>query len=161
MNHLEADRIEVRRATIDDAAPISCVILASLRVSNAQDYSPEVIARIASNFGPAGVEALLEKRLVFVATERDRVVGTAGLDGQTVRSVFVAPEKQLKGIGRALMASVEREAKTAGVEVLTVPASVTAEPFYAKLGYLAVRDVFHGDERTIIMERRLGYVLAP
>jgi predicted N-acetyltransferase YhbS len=70
--------------------------------------------------------------------------------------VFVAPEKQFKGIGRALMGSVEKEAKTAGIEVLTVAASITAEPFYAKLGYEAVRDVFYGDERTIVMERRLG-----
>ena len=156
MNHPETDLVEIRRATVDDAAAISGVILASLRASNAQDYSPAVIARVAGNFGPAAVEALLQKRLVFVATERDRVVGTAGLDGQTVRSVFVAPGKQFMGIGRALMASVEKEAKTAGIEVLTVPASMTAEPFYAKLGYAAVREVLHGEERTILMERRLG-----
>jgi hypothetical protein len=39
--------------------------------------------------------------------------------------------------------------------MLTVPSSVTAEAFYARLGFKAVRDSYHGDERTIIMERPL------
>ena len=39
--------------------------------------------------------------------------------------------------------------------MLTVPSSVTAEPFYAKLGFRPVRDSYHGEERTIIMERPL------
>jgi len=34
--------------------------------------------------------------------------------------------------------------------------SITAEAFYAKLGFNAVRDSYHGDERTIIMERWLA-----
>jgi hypothetical protein len=40
--------------------------------------------------------------------------------------------------------------------LLTVPSSVTAEPFYARLGFKAVRDSYFGDERTIIMERALN-----
>jgi hypothetical protein len=38
---------------------------------------------------------------------------------------------------------------------LAVPSSVTAETFYAGLGFRAVRDSYYGDERTIIMERLL------
>lgn len=53
------------------------------------------------------------------------------------------------------MAEVEEAAWADGVKILTVPSSVTAEPFYSKLGFRAVRDSFHGDERTIIMERSL------
>jgi hypothetical protein len=43
-----------------------------------------------------------------------------------------------------------------GIDILSVPSSVTAEAFYAHLGFKAVRDAFHGDERTIIMECKLG-----
>ncbi len=39
--------------------------------------------------------------------------------------------------------------------MLTVPSSVTAEAFYGRLGYRAVRDSYHGEEPTIIMERAL------
>ena len=54
------------------------------------------------------------------------------------------------------MAEVERAALDRHVAVLAVPSSVTAEPFYAKLGFSPVRDSHHGEERTIVMERRLS-----
>jgi hypothetical protein len=38
---------------------------------------------------------------------------------------------------------------------VTVASSVTAESFYGRLGFTAVRDSYYGDERTIIMERSL------
>jgi GNAT superfamily N-acetyltransferase len=73
-----------------------------------------------------------------------------------VRTVFILPEYQGRGIGRALMARVELAAITANVAILAVPSSVTAEPFYAKLGFRAVRDSYHAEERTIVMERSLA-----
>ena len=53
------------------------------------------------------------------------------------------------------MAEVERTARERNIPLLTVPSSVTAEPFYARLGFKAVRDSYFGDERTITMERSL------
>ncbi len=53
------------------------------------------------------------------------------------------------------MSTVEQRAKALGIMTLHVPSSVTAERFYLKLGYSAVRETYHGEERTIVMERRL------
>jgi hypothetical protein len=53
------------------------------------------------------------------------------------------------------MSEVAQTARADGVVTLTVPSSVTAEPFYARLGFRAIRDSYHGDERTVIMERSL------
>ncbi len=92
---------------------------------------------------------------MFVAVVEESIVGTAGLDGEVVRTVFILPEYQGRGIGRALMAKVEVAAMANRVAILTVPSSITAEPFYAKLGFRAVRDSYHGEERTIVMERSL------
>src|SRR5689334_1086964 len=50
---------------------------------------------------------------------------------QIVRSVFVAPDVQARGIGRLLMAAIERAARERNIAVLAVPSSVTAETFYA------------------------------
>jgi N-acetylglutamate synthase-like GNAT family acetyltransferase len=153
---LNAMEIEIRRATEEDAESISRVILAALRKTNAKDYSPDTIARVEQSFSPSAVSALFRKRKVFAAVVHDTVVGTASLDGTAVRSVFVAPELHGRGIGKRLMAVVEQTARADGVDVLTVPSSVTAELFYAKLGFQAVRDSYYDDERTIIMERSLG-----
>lgn len=145
----------VRAATVDDAPAVSSVILKALRESNAKDYSPEVIARVEASFSPSALVNLFQQRQVFVALQDQQIAGTASLDGRAVRTMFVTPDLQRQGIGRRLMEAVEDAARKAGIEVLAVPSSVTAEQFYAKLGYKAVRDSFHGDERTIIMERVL------
>ena len=145
----------IRPAQDDDAADISAVIIRALRDTNAKDYTDEIIARVEQNFSPDAVLALMARRTVFVATIGNHVVGTASLDGSAVRTVFVAPDVQARGIGKLLMAEVERIARERDIQVLTVPSSVTAETFYARLGFKAVRDSYHGDERTIIMERPL------
>ena len=146
---------EVRAARDGDADEVSRVILWALRHTNAKDYPSHVIERIGLSFTPATILELIGKRWVFVAVTADRVVGTASLDGNVVRTVFVAPDMQRRGIGRLLMAEIDRAARRAGLHVLIVPSSVTAEGFYSWLGFQAVRDHYHGDERTIIMERYL------
>lgn len=146
---------QIRPAQPADAEGISRVIVSALRETNARDYSEAVVARVEQNFSPAAILDILARRLVFVAEVDQAVVGTASLDGRVVRSVFIDPAHQGRGIGRALMAEIERAATARGVTALAVPSSVTAEPFYAKLGFHPLRDSYHGDERTIVMERPL------
>ncbi|MEK9280148.1 MULTISPECIES: GNAT family N-acetyltransferase [unclassified Bradyrhizobium] len=146
----------IRPALEDDADEISAVILRALREANAKDYSDEIIERVERSFSPSAVLQLIGKRTVFVATIDSRLVGTASLDGSVVRTVFVAPDVHAQGIGRLLMAEIERTARERNISSLTVPSSVTAEPFYARLGFKAVRDSYYGDERTIVMERSLN-----
>jgi hypothetical protein len=50
---------------------------------------------------------------------------------------------------------IHATAASAGIAALRVPSSITAERFYATLGYQTVRDEFHGAERTVVMEKRL------
>lgn len=142
----------IRLAQAVDAPAISAVIIQSLRETNSRDYTPEIIARVEGSFAPPAVIELLKQRTVFVAELGERIVGTASLDQAVIRTVFVAPAVQGQGIGRQLMAAVMREAELRRVAVLTVPSSVTAEAFYARLGFKPVRDVWHGDERTIVMD---------
>jgi GNAT superfamily N-acetyltransferase len=146
---------QIRLATALDAAAISLVTIRSLRESNAQDYSSEVIARVEQTFSPQGILGLMAQRQVYVATVDQQVVATASLDKDVVRSVFVDPHYQGRGIGRQLMAVLHSTALSAGLDVLRVPSSITAEGFYLSLGYQKIRDEFHGDERTIIMHKRL------
>ncbi len=148
-------RRPIRPAREADAEAISRVIVQTLRLSNAADYPPQVIERVAANFDAAGVRGLLESRQVFVALDDERVVATASLASDVVRSVFVLPEMQGRGVGKALMRYIEGVARAAGVQLLRVPASLTAVPFYAALGYTVIREVVEGDERTQVMAREL------
>lgn len=145
----------IRNATCTDATAISEVIVATLRESNAQDYSSDIIKRVQQSFSPSAILALLTQRQVYVASIDGRLVATGSLDRNTVRSLFVDPAYQGKGIGRQLMTTIESVAAQSGLKLLRVPSSITAERFYLALGFLKVRDEFHGAERTIIMEKVL------
>lgn len=147
---------DIREAREDDADAISGVILAALRTSNSRDYPRDVIDRVERSFSPSAVVWLLKTRRVFVAIMSGWIVGTASLEGTTVRSVFVHPWRQRCGIGKRLMAEIEKVVREAGASVLTVPSSVTAQAFYAGLGFKLVGDSYFGEERTIIMECQLG-----
>jgi GNAT superfamily N-acetyltransferase len=146
-----------RIATSEDATAISRVVIGALRETNARDYTLAVIEQVEQSFSPQAILCLLTQRLVYVATIDDHVVATASLDQDVVRSVFVDPLHQGQGIGKQLMAMIQSAAVSRGVKLLRVPSSITAEGFYASLGFKKVRDEFHGAERTIIMEQWLAY----
>ena len=146
----------IRPALEHDADEISAVILRALRETNAKDYAAEIIQRLEGHFSPGAVSQLIGKRTVIVAAIGSRIVGTASLDGNVVRTVFVSPDVQALGIGKTLMAEIEGMARERHIPSLTLSSSITAEAFYARLGYKAVRDSYYGDERTIVMERSLN-----
>ncbi|QDL92061.1 GNAT family N-acetyltransferase [Paroceanicella profunda] len=148
--------IEIRRAGADDAAAASAVICAALRETLARAYPTEVIERAAGAFAPGPLAALFAARTAFVALRDGAVVGTASLEGTSVRSVFVSPALHRAGVGRRLMAAVEAEARARGIARLEVPAALPAVPFYTSLGYRPLREIHDGHETTLLMERRLG-----
>ncbi|MBM1191584.1 GNAT family N-acetyltransferase [Pseudomonas weihenstephanensis] len=145
----------IRNAMNADAPAISRIIIGTLRVSNAQDYSSEIINQVIQSFSPQAILRLLTQRQVIVATLESHIVATASLDQDVVRSVFVEPAYQGMGIGRQLMTKIQSIAITEGLNLLRVPSSITAEGFYASLGFKKIRDVFHESERTIIMSKTL------
>ncbi|WP_053119608.1 GNAT family N-acetyltransferase [Pseudomonas sp. P1.31] len=145
----------IRIAMNADAAVISQIIIGTLRESNAQDYSAEIINQVERSFSPQAILCLMTQRQVFVALLGNRIVATASLDHDVVRSVYVEPAYQGKGIGRQLMKSIQSSAIAEGRNLLRVPSSITAEGFYASLGFIKIRDAFHESERTIIMSKTL------
>ena len=145
----------IREAVKADALAISRLIIDTLRESNAQDYSSDVINQVELSFSPQAILRLLTQRKVFVAILKNQIIATAGLDQDVVRSVFVEPAYQGKGIGRQLMTRIQVIALSEGFNLLRVPSSVTAQGFYTSLGFKKIRDVFHQSERTIIMSKRL------
>jgi GNAT superfamily N-acetyltransferase len=150
-----SEELTIRNATIPDVDSMSELIIQTVRESNARDYTPAVIAEVTDNFSPERIAARMVGRKVFVACLDDEIVGTASLDGDKVRSVFVSPGQQGHGVGSALMHHVEDLAARLGLSRLEVPVSVTAEGFYRKLDYKHVRDEYRGEERIIVMEKML------
>ena len=87
-----AIQCEVPLACDDVAENVSRVILRAHRETNAKDDSRDIVERVALNFSSSAPLDSMRKRKVFVAVAERQIIGTAGLDGQVVRTVFVYPD---------------------------------------------------------------------
>lgn len=96
-------------------------------------------------YGPAEVEAVAEGSVsanVLVARDGERVVGfavssTGFLLGEYLRVIAVDPEYRREGVGRMLIAELERRAfeRAPNVYLCVSDFNAGARAFYASLGY--------------------------
>ncbi len=154
----------VRKATLDDRVAIEQLIAESARGLSREDYSERQIeAALATVFG-VDTNLILDGTY-FVAESSGRLLGCGGwsrrktlfggdqyagrdsseLDPQTepakIRAFFVHPERARQGIGRAILAACEREARAYGFRSLELMATLPGLKLYQSCGY-------EGDERV-------------
>jgi putative acetyltransferase len=110
----------------------------------ARDYPLSVI----DNWAPLPItDAVIER---FLANHDDEIRLIAEADGSAVgigailvaknelRACYVLPDAVRSGVGSAIVEEIERLARTHRLDHLQLESSVTAEPFYAALGYHVV-----------------------
>lgn len=98
---------------------------------------------------PLGSEVLADEDQAIhaIAVEDNEVLGVARMhesaekQGQ-VRCVATATAAQGKGIGKAIMAYLEEEAKTKGWTEIVLEARENAVPFYQAIGYTIVAESY-------------------
>ncbi|GIP37647.1 acetyltransferase [Paenibacillus sp. J31TS4] len=91
-----------------------------------------------------GVASASDRRLLSISRREQRGGPTAYLD-----RLYVHRLRQGEGIATALLAVLEQEARQGGAAVVTTEASLTAEAFFRRRGYMVVQRqlvVRHGVE---------------
>lgn len=156
MNRSSRHKIEIRRFGLEDAGKVSCLIRKTLSEVNSRDYPQDVIQFMCENYSPERILGKSLNRLMYVAVEDDRILGTVSLKDNTILALFVDPGFHGKGIGTELMRFIEGVARERGYESVSLPSSITAYGFYKKLGYKTVRDEYSRQYgKAIIMEKSL------
>lgn len=136
--------VRIRAAAADEADALTDLILRSKR-SNGYDDAFMDACRDELTVTP---EALME-RPHWIA-EDGVLLGCACLDvgerpgAAEVRTFFIDPRHQRKGVGRRLWRKIRDEARARGVEVLHLDADPFATPFYEKLGFRVVGETPSG-----------------
>ena len=98
-------------------------------------YLPELHTEEETRAFVRGV--LLPNGEVWVAEEAGRVIGFAGLEGDLVRHLWVRPEAQDRGVGRALLARA-KERRPRGLRLWVFQKNVGARRFYERHGFTLV-----------------------
>lgn len=104
--------------------------------------APDALTDLATMLADAGLPTadLAEAGRIFFRFDEDKLAGYGGLEGDGVdrllRSLVVVPDRRREGIGRAMLAALEREAAVLGVQRLHL-LTTTAEEFFKANGYVA------------------------
>ena len=166
----------LRKARHEDEAAIASVISASVRGLAVGYYDEkEIELSISSVFGVD--KDLIEDGTYFAVVDDDgKVVGCGGwsrrrtlygaskytasrddaflnpnIDVAKIRAFFVHPDAARQGIGRAILAACEAEARSAGFKSAEMMATLPGVPLYSACGYQQSErvDVPVGDGRNI------------
>jgi GNAT superfamily N-acetyltransferase len=136
-------RLELRKATLDDAAAVLEVRETSIRALAPAHYSFAEVELWLMERNAAGTLQRLARGLLWLGLRADRVVGFAcGVPGE-VESLFVRPAYQGFGFGKRLLAAAERASLAAGVAAIKVISTRNAAAFYRAQGYRHVAEVLH------------------
>jgi GNAT superfamily N-acetyltransferase len=133
--------ITIRGFENGDASDVSQLIIDNLMLVNSRDYGEEAARQLASFYSPQLLLEYAQNGNMYVAVEHSRIIGTAALDQDRVRNVFVRIDHHQQGIGKILMQHIEDIARQQGKVRLALRASVSAVVFYQKLGYAIVEEV--------------------
>ena len=135
-----SDALSIRPYQPSDAAALSALYEASVRVLGVRDYSPAQIEAWASQ-APSADE--LARRM---ADGRSRLVAVMGdvagfIDVETdghIDLLYVAAASAGQGVGRLLIETAEALAPLSGATRLYAEASETARPVFDKLGFSVI-----------------------
>jgi len=82
------------------------------------------------------LEEMIKNKSLFVAEENNQVVGCGGWLGESVKHMYVSPNKVKKGIGSTLLRVLEIDFKNRTKNsVIKAGVILYARPFYEKNGY--------------------------
>jgi len=129
--------VKIRRYNPGEESAIWNVYFAATHESNARDYHPDLIARWAPRDADiAQWRDRLAQKNPFVAIVGEEIVGMAEIEADGFIDYFyVHPGWQSKGIGKALLATLEGEAGKMGVKVISADVSITAKTFFLSQGF--------------------------
>ncbi|MBQ6595419.1 MAG: GNAT family N-acetyltransferase [Clostridia bacterium] len=151
----------IRRFAEGDAEAVSALIAATLRTSNRRDYTEAYLEDLILRMRPEDILRRAREQHFYVAEEAGAIVGCGSVgafrgreDESCLFTIFVRPEAQGRGLGRGIVERLERDPYFLRARRIEVPASLTAVPFYLKLGYVYVNGAEPDAERLIRMEKR-------
>lgn len=111
---------------------------------NIKDYDEDYLREYVKRYDSAALAAFADSPdcHFYVAHLAGELAGCGAVapaedkpNAQEIRSVYVRPDLEGKGIGRAIMAVLEADPAFLSARHVVVSASITAHPFYKKLGY--------------------------
>lgn len=126
-------------------------------------FSREVMEYFGQFHGDVNCLQVAIQGYTVVAEQNGCVIGTGSLIDDYILRVYVEPALQKQGIGKLIMAALEKIALARGEKKVKLRATEISENYYQKLGYVIIEknleSVENGKELVYyLMEKQIGQV---
>lgn len=145
--------MELRHAVAGDAEAVFALRRAAILAGCASCYPADSLQRwTGGTASPAFAEALAA--LGHVALQDGVLVASGMLDPTSgkIDAIFVDPAHMGQGLGRAMLAHLERLARAAGLERIHLDATLNAVAFYRTCGFAGNTRAWYRSPRGIALE---------
>lgn len=135
--------IIIRTISENDYPNVIQVIKKSNSESLGKIYPNELIQEFLKKYDLENFKKKAQTIQYFVAedTESKSILGVIGLKHNELRTFFVDPDFQGKGIGRKLYDFLEHEARKVGLHELILEGSPLGEPIYEHFGFKKIKTI--------------------
>jgi len=141
----EAAPLCLRRARFEDASALLRLIEESVEHGCREHYGAAQRRAVYLTYAETLFVDIVQPFDTIVAERDRRILGLAQLDprGGRLRALFVTGTLQGRGLGRILLAAVERLARARGLRALEGAMSMNAVEFYRRAGFAPRRGSEH------------------
>ena len=132
--------MEVRKAGPEDADEACGIVRRSIAELCRTDHQGDeaTISAWLANKTPDTFARWIAQTFVCVAIEQDRIIGVGAMTAAgEITLNYVSPDARFRGVTKALLHCLERNAVELGLEALTLQSTLTALPFYGSAGFQA------------------------
>lgn len=138
---MNSSSLKFRQGNVKDLQELKSLFLGTIQSVCSTDYGPEQIAVWTSSVeNDKRWLELINEQFVLLA-EKEGIVGFCSLDnGDYVDFLYVHKDHQGEKIALQLYQRIEEKAKKLGMRKLSSDVSLTARPFFEKMGFVVLKE---------------------
>lgn len=151
----------LRKGQPQELAAIQQLFLDTVTMICSNDYNQEQIeAWVSTVEDHIRWLDVVKKQYLLVVEQNEKIVGFGSLKkGSHIDLIYVHKDFQGQGIAKMLFSGLEQEAKRKGQTNITSDVSISARPFFEKIGFIVIKKqtVFRNDVKfkNYKMEKKL------
>ena len=130
----------IRQFSVSEVRAVCELIHHTIDVSYSPVYPPRAVQFFKEYHSETKIIERFTKGEIFVAQTDGKLIGTGTIVGVDIFGVFVHPDFQHHGLGKALMKELEEKAITNNINEVALNASLPSKRFYENLGYEIIEE---------------------
>ena len=130
----------IRDFVLSDLSSLRQMIHDAIDASYSSVYPERAVEFFKAFHSEERIRERSRKGEILIIERNNVIVATGAIVDNEVLGVFVRPQEQGSGYGKAIMNELESRAKTKGFTQMTLAVSLPSRKFYEALGYEIVSD---------------------